>query len=144
VTEPRNVVLDLVVPPGVGCGGFTLGTLNGQPPTPEEIQERDDMCAGREFYPAPSGDGTPFEVVIVGPGLARQICLSKSKQEDCGGEFATYNLLTVRADEITFHPNPSGGILEATGNVIVYDGRREYDKASVKFMVMDGKAVEVP
>lgn len=143
VAEPGNVVLDLIHTPSVFCT-ILMETEDGREPTPERVKKKDDYCAGRESFSAPSGDGIPFEVIIGGVGLARDFCSGFGRKPTaCGREFATYNLLTVQAENVTFTPSSGGGLLEAKGNVVVTDGRRKYRRKSVRFSVGDGRAVEV-
>lgn len=140
VTRPMNVVIDLYVN-AVGCGGVHIVTPDGRPPTAEEEEHKNEGCQGREFFPLPSDDGVPFEVVI--GGRAHHLCsLLHENRAACEREFGTFNLLTVYADKVTFTPFPKGGLLEAKGNVVVLDGSREYHTTSVRFLIDDGRAVE--
>jgi hypothetical protein len=139
VTKPMNVTIDLYVN-GVGCAGVRILTPDGRPPTPEEVEAKNEACQGREFFPLPSDDGVPFEVVI--GGRRHDFCTLLHKGAACEREFGTYNLLTVYADKVTFSPFPNGGLLEAKGNAVVEDGGREYRKDSVRFLINDGQAVE--
>ena len=148
VTKHMDVLIDLYVN-AVGCGGVHIITRDGRPPTPEEEEQKNENCQGRAFFPLPSDDGVPFEVVLGGKN--HSLC---SSQIDiltaCDREFGTYNLLTVYADRVTFTPFPKGGpmevlrggLLEAKGDVLVHDGEREYRRNSVRFLMSDGKAVE--
>ncbi len=86
--------------------------------------------------------GVPFEVVI--GRVPHSLCSSAHQnQEACDRQFATYNLLTVYADKVVFTRSPSGGLLEASGNVVVKNGNLEHHGDSENFFVGDGQAVAV-
>lgn len=140
VSKSTNVVIDLYTN-GVGCGGVIIVTADGTPPTPEEEEQKDEGCQGREFFPLPSDDGVPFEVVVGGRG-PRSCSRDHENRADCEREFGTYNLLTVYADKVTFTPFPRGGLLEAEGNVVIHEGSRESHKTSSRFLLVDGQALE--
>jgi hypothetical protein len=57
-------------------------------------------------------------------------------------EFGMYNLLAVQADNVVFTPSPSGGLLKASGNVVVNDGSRQIRRDSIRYLIGDGQAVE--
>jgi lipopolysaccharide assembly outer membrane protein LptD (OstA) len=57
----------------------------------------------------------------------------------CKREFATYNTLSVQADDVTY--DPSERILEAHGNVETQDESGEHKAHSVTFYVHDGQAI---
>jgi hypothetical protein len=140
VTKSIDLVIDLYVN-AVGCGGVHIVTQDGRPPTAEEEEHKNESCQGREFFPLPSNDGVPFEVVI--GGRAHQLCsFQRENRAACDREFGTYNLLTVYADKVTFIPFPQGGLLEGKGNVVVVDAGREFHRTSIRFLINDGEAVE--
>jgi hypothetical protein len=140
VIAPTNVVLDLYVN-AVGCGGVHIITPDGRPPTLEEEEQKNENCQGREFFHVPSDDGVQFEVVIA--RVPHELCSSlQENQAACERQFGTYNLLTVYADKVAFTPYPGGGLLEASGNVVVCDRDREYYGNSTRFLIGDGQAVE--
>jgi hypothetical protein len=140
VKTPTNVVLDLYVN-AVGCGGVIIITPEGRPPTSEEVEQKNENCQGREFFPVPSDDGVPFEVVV--GRVPHHLCsLAHENHVMCERQFGTYNLLTVYADKVVFTPFPKGGFLEASGNVLGYDGRRKYRTNSIRFLIGEGQAVQ--
>jgi len=139
VTEPMNLILDLYVN-GVGCGGVVIATPDGRPPTPQQVEAKNEACQGRVFFPLPSDEGVPFEVVI--GGRNHQLCSFQHDPAACEREFGTFNLLTVYADKVGFVRFPNGGLLEAKGHVVVQNGSRGYRKDSVRFLINDGQAFE--
>jgi hypothetical protein len=139
VTESMNVTIDLYVN-GVGCAGVKILTPDGRPPTPQQLEAKNEACQGREFFPLPSDDGVPFEVVV--GGRKHNLCSLRHEGPACEREFGTYNLLTVYADKVTFSPFPNGGLLEAKGNVVVEDGGRQYQQDSAGFLISGGQAVK--
>lgn len=141
VTTPTNVTLDLFVRPPAFCN-IGIITSDGRPPTQEAVDLRDEGCAGQEFFSAPSNDGVPFEVVVGGIGHDDLCRFMRPYDATCKREFGTFNLLTVQADNVVFTPFPSGGLLEATGSVVVNDGHRKYRRNSIKFLIGGGEAVE--
>lgn len=138
VKAATNVVLDLFVRPAVGCGGLMIMTPNGRPPTSEEVERRNEICAGQEFFPDPSMDGVPFEV-LVGGMFHGECALEGVNEPDCRRQFATYNLLTVRADNIVYHPREK--TLEASGDVVIEDETGEQKARSIIFYIQDGRAI---
>jgi hypothetical protein len=95
-----------------------------------------------KFFPVPSDDGVPFEVLV--GGLDHNLCLRAGRNRAaCEREFATYNLLSVQADKIACLPHPGGLTLEATGDVVVKQENGEYRRDSAKFFIGDGRAVPV-
>ena len=138
VRAPGDVTLDLFERADRFCT-VSIGTANGRPPTKEELERQGEGCAGQEFFSMPSNEGIPFEVIVGGPTHGLSPVIDKDSRER---EFATYNLLTVQADKVIFTPSPHGGLLEATGSVVISDGHREYRRNSVRFLIGAGQAVE--
>jgi len=140
VNKARKVALDLFVRPAVGCGGVMILTSDGRPPTREQVEQKNEFCAGQEFFPVPSADGVPFEVLIGGlcdpPGVFHGI-----NEPACKNEFATYNLLTMRADSIVYRPTER--TLDANGNVVVTDESGETKARSMILYLQDGRAVRM-
>jgi hypothetical protein len=64
-------------------------------------------------------------------------------QKACERQFATYNLLTVYADKVVFTRYLGGGLLEASGNVVVKDDHGEYRRDLANFFIGGGRAVPV-
>jgi hypothetical protein len=135
VTTPTNVVLDLFVRPPVVCD------IAGPPDTtPEQWDHIHAGCDGMKFFPIPSDDGVPFEVLV--GGLDHNLCFMKRLDKAaCDREFATYNLLSVQADKVVYHPRD--WTLEASGNVVVKDADGEYRRDSAKFFIGDGRAIPI-
>lgn len=134
VTAPSNLVVDLFLRPPVVCD-----IAGAQDTTAEQWDHIHALCDGEEFFPVPSEDGVPFEVLI--GGLDHNLCLHRvgADAAACNREFGTYNLLTVLADKIVYHPQ--GRLLEASGNAVVKDEHGECRKDSIKFLIGDGQAV---
>lgn len=140
VTRSTDVTLDLFVRPPVGCGGVRIITPDGSPPSAESVERKNESCAGQQFFSVPSSDGVPFEVIV--GGLNHGLCLLKGLNgAACDRQFATYNLFSVQADKVVYHPRD--WTLEATGNVVVRDGNGDYRRDSAKFFIGDGRAVPV-
>jgi hypothetical protein len=57
----------------------------------------------------------------------------------CKRAFATYNVLSVQADDINYDPGES--ILEAHGDVVTRDESGEHKAPSMSFYVHDGQAI---
>jgi len=139
VTAPTNLVFDISFPQSTLCTVLVFGP-DGGPPTQEQRDHVKASCAGEEFFPVPS-DGVPFEVHVWGG--RRFIGCSVVGGVDivaaCKRAFATYNTLSVQADDITYDPGES--ILEAQGNVVTQDESGEHKAPSMTFYVHDGQAI---
>jgi len=137
VTAPTNLVFDISFPPSMLCTMLVFGP-DGGPPTQEQRGHVKAWCAGEEFFSVPS-DSVPFEVHLWG-GTKFGAC---SWVNDHGGvckrAFATYNTMSVQADDITYDPGES--ILEAQGNVVTQDESGEHKAPSMTFFVHDGQAI---
>jgi hypothetical protein len=134
VTNPSNVVIDIFLRPPVVCD-----IAGPSDTTAEQWEHIHAHCDGEEFFPVPSKDGVPFEVLI--GGLDHDLCWHRVGAEAaaCNREFTTYNLLTVQADKIAYDPRES--LLEASGNVVVKDEHGQYRQDSIRFLIGDGRAV---
>jgi hypothetical protein len=140
VTAPTSMVFDISLPQGTWCDIHVFGR-DGGPPTQEDIDQVTALCAGEEFFPVPA-DGVPFEVHVWG-GRDFGACTEvRNNSAVCKHTFATYNTLSVEADRVVFTPFPGGGLLEANGSVVINDGRREYHRNSIRFLIGGGQAVE--
>jgi hypothetical protein len=141
VTAPTSLVIDLYLN-AVGCAGVRMATPDGRPPTPQELSQKDEVCQGRTPFSLPSDDAVPFEVVVgqVPPSLCSMM---HADQKACERQFATYNLLTVYADKVVFTRYLGGGLLEASGNVVVKDDHGEYRRDLANFFIGGGRAVPV-
>jgi hypothetical protein len=132
LTAPGTLVLNIYLRPPVMCD-VSIITPSGRPATPEEMSSRDAGCWGEEFFEVPSADGVPFEVDLF--GLKSEIACRNSKKQP--REIATYNLLSVEADKVDYHPNER--ILEASGGVVIHDESGEHRKHSAIFEIRDGR-----
>ncbi len=56
-------------------------------------------------------------------------------------EFATYNLLSLEADNILYHPGEK--ILEASGDVLIDDESGEHKAHSTTLHIQDGRAIPI-
>jgi hypothetical protein len=111
--------------------------------TPSRSRHSRGICsASRCIEALPSDDAVPFEVVVgqVPPSLCSMM---HADQKACERQFATYNLLTVYADKVVFTRYLGGGLLEASGNVVVKDDHGEYRRDLANFFIGGGRAVPV-
>lgn len=131
---PGNLVLDLYLRPPVVCD-VMFYLPNGRAPTPEELSNRDKVCYGEEFFSAPSKNGEAFEVDLFGVDHDGDVCY----REKAHRRSATYNLLTVEADQIVYRPAEK--ILRAQGNVVIDDETDRRTAPAVSFRIEDGRAV---
>jgi TonB family protein len=132
-----SAVVDIYLRPPVSCSVSIL-TPGGREPTTAELASRDTTCYGEKSFPLPSADGAPFEVEL--GGLDHTSC-SIGRTDKPTREYATYNLLSVQADNVVYHPRDR--ILEAHGDVVIegVSGRQRADTAI--FHLEDGRAVEM-
>jgi len=137
VTSPTSVVVDIYLPAPVLCD-LVIVTREGESPTPEQEADRTRDCYGEEYHSVPSRDGVPFEVDLSGLEPGREFCSHVNKVHR---EFATYNLFSVQADRVAYHP--AERTLEARGNVLFRDDTGEHRAPSATFHVQDGQAVLV-
>ena len=143
VTAPTSLVFDISLPQGMFCTVMVLGP-NGGPATQEEQDHVKAWCSGERFFSVPS-DSVPFEVHVWGGSkfaACQLVQLALGTSDDgvaCKRAFATYNTLSVQADDITYHPGES--ILEAHGNVVTQDESGERKAPSMSFYVHDGQAI---
>lgn len=138
VTAPTNVIVDVRLRPPVMCD-ISIMTPDRRPPTEEELEERDTACYGEKVVPAPSADGVPFEVDLGGLEGSREPCSLGG--DKAARQFASYNLLSVEADTVTYDPEQA--ILSAKGDVVVEDESGTYKAKSVAFHVREGLATPV-
>lgn len=140
VTEPGKLVLDLNLRPPVMCDLGIL-TPGGRPPTPEQLSSRDRACWGEEFFQVPSADRVPFEVDLFGLDHKVGHACSLVGVQQQHREFATYNLLTLQADEVAY--DPAERTLTAHGAVQIGDESGQHKATSVTFYVYEGRAITV-
>ena len=140
VTAPTSLVFDISLPRSFMTCPLLL-RAGGGPPTQEEQDHHNALCAGEEFFSVPS-DSVPFEVHFWG-GTHFYFCsfstLMGGSSVACKRAFATYNALSVQADDITY--DPGGSILEAHGDVVAQDESGEHKASSMSFYVHDGQAI---
>jgi TonB family protein len=132
-----SAVVDIYLRPPVSCSVSIL-TPGGRQPTVAELASRDTTCYGEKSFPLPSADGAPFEVEV--GGLDHSSC-SIGRAEKPTREYATYNLLSVQADNVVYHPQDR--ILEAHGDVVIEDESRQQRADTAVFHLEDGRAVEM-
>jgi len=137
---PGRLVLDIHLRPPVMCD-VAIFTPGGRPATSEELSNRDAGCWGERFFPLPSADGVLFEVDLFGLVTDFDAC-STSHSRGKHREFATYNLLSMEADKVAYHPNDR--ILEASGNAVIEDETGGHRRDSAKFKIGDGRATPLP
>lgn len=137
VTAPTNLVLNIFELQAGGCT-IRIITPDGRPPTSEERDQTKAFCAGEEFFPVPSSDGVPFEVRI--GGLNHGPCTNVNNGA-CNREFATYNLLSMQADRVVYHPDDR--ILEASGDVVIEDESGEHKAQSITLYILEGHAIPI-
>jgi hypothetical protein len=136
VTAPTSLAFDIALPKGMLCDLKVFGP-DGGPPTQEQIDDAKALCAGEEFFSVPAGS-VPFEVHIWGGPKWGACSAGRDDDAVCKREFATYNTLSVQADDIAYYAFE--GVLEARGKVVTQDesGKRKAD--SMTFYVYDGQA----
>ncbi len=137
VTAPTSMVFDISLPQGTLCTILVFGR-DGGPPTQEELDHEKARCAGEEFFSVPS-DSVPFEVHLWGGSKFAACSWVNDHGGVCKRAFATYNTLSVQADDVAYDPGES--ILEARGNVVTQDESGERKAASMIFYVHDGQAI---
>jgi hypothetical protein len=139
VMSPTSVVVNIYLPTPVGCD-LVIVPRPGESPTPEQQEaERIRTCYGEEHHSLPSRDGESFEVDLSGLGGASGCPHVKGNKAH--REFATYNLFSVQADRVTYHPAEQ--TIEAQGNVVFRNENGEHTATSATFHVQDGQAVVV-
>jgi hypothetical protein len=138
LTSAGSLVLNIYLRPPVACD-VVMATPGGRPPTPEEINDRDAGCFGEKFFPAPAVDGAPFEVNLFGLITSIGDACSAEPSGQKHRQFATYNLLSIEADEVAY--DPLERILKASGNVVIHDQRGERHTRLAKFEIRDGEVI---
>lgn len=101
-------------------------------------------CWGEESFQVPSSEGVPFEVDLLGLVMVNEInsvvfdpCTAGHAKRT-HRQSATYNLLTVEADEVTY--NPVNSVLKANGDVVIQDESGERHEHSATFRLSEGRA----
>jgi hypothetical protein len=144
LTVPGSVVLNLYLRPPVMCD-LIIVTESGRAPRREQESGRDAACWGEESFPIPSSDGTPFEVNLGGLHIGNtdpcQTTAPPPLTKALAREYATYNLLSLEADKIDYHPSTK--IMEASGGVVIEDESGEHKERSTALYLQDGRAVPV-
>lgn len=129
VSAPGSLIFDIHLRPPVSCS--VIGT-------PEQ---RAAVCWGEEFFQVPSAvplevAGAHLEVDLFGLHQHWTPCLvveGKGRHR----EFATYNLLSIEADNVAYRP--SENILEASGDVLMRDEFGEHRTDSVRLRLQGGQ-----
>jgi hypothetical protein len=129
VTSSGRLVFDVYLRPPVACD--VLGT-------PEAGAK---VCWAEEFFQVPSADGVPYEVDLFNLHQYWVPCPAVQSNSH-HREFATYNLLSIEADDVSYHPSEK--ILEASGNVVMQDESGEHKADSVRLRLQDGHVFPVP
>jgi hypothetical protein len=143
VTKPTSLVFDISLPQGTLCT-MMVGGRDGGPPTQEQQDDVHAWCAGEQFFSVPS-DSVPFELHVWGGSefaacqLVQLALGTVDNSAPCRRAFATYNTLSVQADDITYNRGES--ILEAHGNVVTQDESGKRKAPSMIFYVRDGQAI---
>jgi hypothetical protein len=136
ITAPTSLVFDISLPRGIFCTLLVVEGHDGGPPTQDQQDHANAWCAGEEFFSVPS-DSVPFEVHVWGGSsfasceLVQLALGTPDNSVACKRAFATYNTLSVQADEVAYHPDQ--GILEAHGNVVTQDESGEHKAPSMTF-----------
>jgi hypothetical protein len=136
VTAPTSLVFDILLPKRIFCTLAVFGP-DGGPPTQEQRDHAQAWCAGEEFFSVPAGS-VPFEVHTWG-GPKFGACSVVRDDASCKREFATYNTLSVQADDIAY--DAYEGILDAHGKVVAQDESGQHNANSMIFYVHDGQAL---
>ena len=129
VSTSGRLVFDIFLRPPIGC------SVRGTP------EQRAAACWGEQFFQVPTAMGVPLEVDLFGLYEYGNPCVgieAKSHHR----EFASYNLLSIEADQIAY--DPSEKILEASGDVRMQDESGEHNANSVRFRLQDGQAFALP
>jgi hypothetical protein len=138
LTKEGRLTLPIYLRPPVFCS-LMIVTSGGRPATPGEISERDVSCWGEKSFPVPSG-GVPLEVNLSGLENDRNACSRQNTRKS--RQSATYNLLSLEADSVTYYPNDR--VLEAQGNVAIENESGHQKAASIKFRIVDGWPQQIP
>ena len=140
VTESTNITWDVSLWPGVSCD---LVWPDGHVTTNDEAG---DYCGGWEFFPAPTEDGIPFQLLIDYRLRQRtnrgSVYISRNMQNYKDPVFVAYNLFTLEADRVTYDEKTR--TLEAKGNVVAFNEKGEKQTAeSMTFRIENGEANRV-
>lgn len=127
VDASGTLVLDINIRPPIACS--VRGTE----------EQRAAACWGEEFYAVPSDADVSFEVDLFGLPNELWTPCSMVQGKKRPREVATYNLLSIEADRVAYHPSEK--ILEASGNVLMQDQSGEHKADSVSFKIQDGLAI---
>lgn len=130
VTAPGELILNLNLRPPVMCD------LVGASP-----EEKEKVCWAEEVFQVPSADGVLYEVGLFNLHQYSQAC-STVQTNGRHREFATYNLLSIEADSVAYHPHEQ--TLEASGNVLMEDEGGEHKPNSVRLRVQEGHVSALP
>lgn len=140
VTAPTSITFDAFLLSD-GCFVDFGVTMSGQLPDEKSVTEtRENICGGADVFQVPSDGGVPFQVSIafVSREHTQSGYVYSSRipgQRKYGAQvLVAYNLLTVRADEVTY--DEQHRTLHATGHVFATDetgDRGHGDSMTFKF-----------
>ena len=125
VNASGRLVFDIYIRPPIAC------SVSG---TPEQTAA---VCWGEEFYEVPSAAGVTLEVDLFGRPNQYWTPCSIVEGKGRHREFATYNLLSIEADNVAYHPSEK--ILEASGDVLMQDESGEHKANSVRLRLQEGQ-----
>ena len=128
VSASGSLVLDSHLRPPIAC------SVRGTP------EQRARACWGEQFFQVPTATGVPLEVDVFGSFQYGNPCgaIEKGRHR----EFATYNLLSIEADRVAYHPSEK--ILEASGDVLLQDESGEHKADSIRLYLEDGRVSALP
>jgi hypothetical protein len=128
-TASGRLAFDIYLRPPVMCD--VRGTPEG----------RAKLCWAEEFFQVPSADGVPYEVDLFNLHQYWIPCPA-AQPNSHHREFATYNLLSIEADNVAYHPSEK--ILEASGDVLMRDEAGEHKSDSVRLSLQEGRVSVLP
>jgi len=129
VSASGRLVFNIYLRPPIGC------SVRGTP------EQRAGACWGEQFFQVSTATGVPLEVDLFGLYQYGNPCAAieaKSRHR----EFATYNLLSIEADRVAYHPSEK--ILEASGDVLMQDESGTHTADSVRLSLQDGQVFALP
>lgn len=148
LSSPAGIMLNVpMFAERLNCDIVVVGKSGG-PATPEqrELAEK-DLCGGEDFFDAPSGDGTPFQLYIRYPKRSPH----DPVYDYAGDQLATnaytpvlveYNLFTLTAKHVVY--DSRNQTVAARGDVAVVDQLGQtHHGTSMLFKLGEGQAIVV-
>ena len=138
VLAVTTVVFDVALYVG-GCGDMVI-----VPPTEQAVEEATRSCRHEDRFPAPSGDGVPFDMLIsfgVRSGGENVRIYERGAKTSNPPVSVAYNLFSMRAEKVIY--DTKSEILKANGAVLVQDESGERRVDSVSFRIADGRATQI-